>query len=144
MSYKNLAQVGEQWPMIGRSDLYYGGSSYENTQGLGVHLSLPDQIPPLAWPQVPELNLVEGALMAVPITLLYDHGQTIHHSQLLHQRTPPAYIAVNPEVAQRLKYSQSGMGPIFSRWFACRSNITQFGTGSLGGGTRAAQPGAAD
>ncbi len=102
MSYKNLAQVGEQWPMIGRSDLYYGGSSYENAQGLGVHLSLPDQIPPLAWPQVPELNLVEGALMAVPITLLYDHGQTIHHSQLLHQRTPPAHIAVNPEVAQRL------------------------------------------
>jgi NADH-quinone oxidoreductase subunit G len=102
MSYKNLAQVGEQWPMIGRSDLYYGGSSYENAQGLGVHLSLPDQIPPLAWPQVPELNLVEGALMAVPITLLYDRGQTIHHSQLLHQRTPPAHIAVHPEVAQRL------------------------------------------
>jgi NADH-quinone oxidoreductase subunit G len=102
MSYKKLAQVGEQWPMIGRSDLYYGGSSYENAQGLGVHLSLPAQIPPLAWPQVPELNLVEGTLMAVPITLLYDRGQTIHHSQLLHHRTPPAHIAVNPEVARRL------------------------------------------
>jgi len=102
LSYRLLAQVGEQWPIIGRNDLYYGGSSYANAQGLGIHLSLPAQIPSLAWPQVPELNLPEGAILAVPITILYDHGQTIYHSQLLHQRIPPAHIALHPDDAQRL------------------------------------------
>jgi NADH-quinone oxidoreductase subunit G len=102
LSYRALAQVTEQWPVIGRDDLYYGGSSYENAQGLGMHLSLPDQPPPLAWPQIPELSLPEGALLAVPITRLFDRGQMIAQSQRLHQRTPAAHIGVHPEVAQRL------------------------------------------
>jgi NADH-quinone oxidoreductase subunit G len=38
ISYGKLVEVTEQWPIIGRSDLYYGGTSYQNTQGLGVHL----------------------------------------------------------------------------------------------------------
>ncbi|MBI4732081.1 MAG: NADH-quinone oxidoreductase subunit NuoG [Chloroflexi bacterium] len=40
ISYRKLAEVTEQWPIIGRGDLYYGGTSYQNSQGLGVHLSL--------------------------------------------------------------------------------------------------------
>ena len=102
LSYRRLAEVTEQWPIIGRSDLYYGGTSYANDQGLGVHLSLSAQTPPLSWPQEPELNLPEGSLLAVPITRLYDRGQTIYLSQLLHQRTPPAHVVLHPEVAQRL------------------------------------------
>ncbi len=38
LTYQKLAEVHEQWPMIGRSDLYYGGTGYENSQGLGVQL----------------------------------------------------------------------------------------------------------
>ena len=30
----------DQWPIVGRGDLYYGGTTYENKQGLGVHLTL--------------------------------------------------------------------------------------------------------
>lgn len=40
ISYGSLAEVTEQWPIVGRSDMYYGGTSYQNTQGLGVHLAL--------------------------------------------------------------------------------------------------------
>ena len=40
ISYGKLAEVIGQWPIIGRSDLYYGGTSYQNSQGLGVHLIL--------------------------------------------------------------------------------------------------------
>ena len=40
ITYGKLSEVTEQWPIIGRSDLYYGGTSYQNSQGLGVHLSL--------------------------------------------------------------------------------------------------------
>ena len=102
LSYRLLAQTSEQWPIIGRNDLFYGGTSYENAQGLGMHCSLPSQIPALAWPQVPEVNLAEDAILAVPITILYDRGQTIYSSQLLQQRIPPAHIAIHPDVAQRL------------------------------------------
>jgi NADH-quinone oxidoreductase subunit G len=41
ISYEKLVEVQEQWPIIGRADLYYGGTSYQNTQGLGVHLGHP-------------------------------------------------------------------------------------------------------
>jgi NADH-quinone oxidoreductase subunit G len=102
LSYRLLAQVSEQWPIIGRNDLFYGGTSYENAQGLGMHLSSPSQIPALAWPHVPEVNLAEDAILAVPITILYDRGQTIYSSQLLQQRIPPAHITLHPDVAQRL------------------------------------------
>ena len=34
-----LAEVKPQWPIVGRGDIYYGGTTYENTQGLGAHLS---------------------------------------------------------------------------------------------------------
>jgi NADH-quinone oxidoreductase subunit G len=40
ITYGKLAEVTEQWPIIGRNDLYYGGTSYQNSQGLGVHLGL--------------------------------------------------------------------------------------------------------
>lgn len=102
LSYRQLAQVSEQWPIVGRNDLYYGGTSYANAQGLGVQLSLPDQTPSLAWPQLSEVNPSEGGILAVPITILYDHGQMIYPSQLLHQRIPPAHIALHPDEAQQL------------------------------------------
>ena len=38
LSYQKLAEVTEQWPIIGRDDLYYGGTGYKNDQGLGVQL----------------------------------------------------------------------------------------------------------
>jgi NADH-quinone oxidoreductase subunit G len=105
LSYRLLAQVTEQWPIVGRSDVYYGGTSYANNQGLGVQLELPAQTPSLAWPQVPEVIRPEGKLLAVPTNLLYDHGQTVYRSTLLHQRIPPAHIALNPAEAQRLGFS---------------------------------------
>ncbi len=39
ISYRKLAEVTDQWPIVGRGDLYYGGTTYENSQGLGVHLA---------------------------------------------------------------------------------------------------------
>jgi NADH-quinone oxidoreductase subunit G len=100
MSYRLLAQVNEQWPIVGRGDLYFGGTSYENKQGLGVQLALPAQSPVLAWPEIPELSISDDAILAVPIHRLYDLGQTMLSSQfLLKGRTPPAYIAVHPDTA---------------------------------------------
>ena len=39
LNYSRLAEVEPQWPIVGRSDMYYGGTTYANKQGLGVQLS---------------------------------------------------------------------------------------------------------
>jgi NADH-quinone oxidoreductase subunit G len=103
INYRLLAQVTEQWPIVGRGDLYYGGTSYSNAQGLGMQLSLPSQMTTLIWPEIPGVYISEGKLLAVPITILYDRGLTVMPSELLHQRIPQAHIAVNPENARYLK-----------------------------------------
>ena len=38
LTYPRLSETTEQWPIIGRADLFYGGTSYDNHQGLGVQL----------------------------------------------------------------------------------------------------------
>ena len=40
MNYQKLADTHEQWPIVGRKDLYYGGTTYDNDQGLGVQLPM--------------------------------------------------------------------------------------------------------
>ena len=101
LDYRKLAEVTEQWPIVGREDLYYGGTLYANNQGLGMQLSYPSQIPSLVWPEVPKQASAEQGLLAVPITVLYDRGQTIYRSALLHQRIPEVYIRINPQDALR-------------------------------------------
>lgn len=106
INYRGLAVVTEQWPIVGREDLYYGGTLFANSQGLGVHLALPTHVPSLAWPQASASPPAAHALLAVPINLLYDRGQTILPSKLLDQRIPPASIRLNPADAQRLDLNE--------------------------------------
>jgi len=56
LSYNELAKVTEQWPIVGRGDMYYGGTTYENKQGLGVQLTSAAQrgeTVTLGWPSWP-------------------------------------------------------------------------------------------
>jgi NADH-quinone oxidoreductase subunit G len=106
LNYRMLAEVTEQWPIVGRSDLYYGGTLYANQQGLGMQLSLPSQMPALAWPQVPEEKSPEGVILGVPVTILFDQGQTIYRTKLLHPRTPEAHLVMNPADVQRLNFTE--------------------------------------
>jgi NADH-quinone oxidoreductase subunit G len=113
LSYQKLAEVHEQWPIIGREDLYYGGTAYENTQGLGITLPLtgPGSGAPslLAWPQVVDFKLPMLGAMAFPITRLYDRGTTLQPAELLRKRTGEAYAVLNVQDAERLKVAQGGM-----------------------------------
>lgn len=105
LSYETLAQVKEQWPIVGRSDLYYGGATYENTKGMGV------QLIPLAQaggtvkiPRVRKeaaLRPKEKELLAIPINKLYDLGVTVRTAEFLAERIGGPFIAVNPETAQK-------------------------------------------
>ncbi len=63
LSYIDLAKVVDQWPVVGRSDLYFGGTGYDNHQGLGVQLKPSAQrLEPLHLPDVPSLNPCRQAL----------------------------------------------------------------------------------
>ena len=100
LSYQKLAKVPEQWPVVGREDLYYGGTGYKNDQGVGVQLApLGGELPTGAEaPQMPEAKLV-----AVPVTSLYDLGTTVSPSTVLHPRIPQPFIALNPKDAEAQK-----------------------------------------
>ena len=106
VTYQKLAEVVEQWPIIARADLYYGGTSYENSQGLGVQLKSAaqrgEQIP-LGWLQPSEVVVAEDMdLLAVQITRLYDRGQTVMPSDLLHLRIPEPSLVLHPQTAGRI------------------------------------------
>lgn len=103
LSYQKLAEIEEQWPIIGRGDLYYGGASYENTQGLGKPLPLSGETPGLSWPAMAEVAFPKMGMMAFPITRLYDQGTTIVPTQLLKERTGDPYVVLNAVDAARLK-----------------------------------------
>ncbi|GAB4489281.1 MAG: NADH-quinone oxidoreductase subunit NuoG [Anaerolineales bacterium] len=103
ITYARLAEVTEQWPIIGRSDLFYGGTGYENKQGLGVTLSLPPgRSPSERGVRGEGLRPKEDELLALPITKLYDNGTTVAPAKLL-----AAHIArfngvfVNPATAEK-------------------------------------------
>ncbi|MCA1954866.1 MAG: NADH-quinone oxidoreductase subunit NuoG [Anaerolinea sp.] len=100
LSYQRLAEVTEQWPKIDRRDLYYGGTSYQNTQGMGQTLALL----PLALPPLPRLVAAanaskEGALRILPINRLYDRGALLRLSPLLAGRMAAAALWLHPTLA---------------------------------------------
>jgi NADH-quinone oxidoreductase subunit G len=106
IDYTRLAEVKPQWPIVGREDLFYGGTTYANHQGLGVQLSSGFQQGVPLTPTKSEVQQLpqpaEGQFLAVPITRLYDRGQTVVRSHLLDLRIPPPHVSLNPADAVRL------------------------------------------
>ena len=105
VSYLKLAETTDQWPIVGRADLYYGGTSYENKQGLGVHLDiahLPSPTGSGAGGEGKFLRPDEDQWLAVPMTRLYDRGITVVTSELLEQHIGETTVILNPEAAKSL------------------------------------------
>jgi NADH-quinone oxidoreductase subunit G len=105
ITYQTLAHVEEQWPIVGREDMYYGGTTYQNNQGLGVQLqpaAQRGQAPSLSWIQPPVLPEMPPGLLAVPVTRLYDRGTTLLPAPVLQQRLPQPYVVMNPQDAATL------------------------------------------
>jgi NADH-quinone oxidoreductase subunit G len=114
LSYAKLAETSEQWPIVGRSDLYYGGTTYDNKHGLGVQLETgsqkPGWHPPASWTgRLPERTFdlakmnEQGLIWLVPVVRLYDYGTTVTPSKLLAERLVKPVIALHPETAARLE-----------------------------------------
>jgi NADH-quinone oxidoreductase subunit G len=102
ISYLKLAEVADQWPIVGRSDLYYGGTTYENKQGLGVPLTRVAEFPAVALIGQGNYHPEENQWLAVPVTRLYDRGITVLTSELLLQRIGQASVILHPGSAASL------------------------------------------
>jgi len=106
LSYARLSEVSEQWPIVSRGDLYYGGTTYENTQGMGAALvSAAERGETVDIPEVRKgagLRPKEDELLAVPVTRLYDKGATVAPAELLRERIGEATIALHPDAARKL------------------------------------------
>jgi NADH-quinone oxidoreductase subunit G len=105
ITYPALAAVTPQWPDVGGRDLYYGGTSYENRQGLGVQVPTTAEsggsvmAGKLAAPAPVEGN----GLTLVPTTVLYDRGAIFRRSLLMHPRVPLPHVELNTADAVRLQ-----------------------------------------
>jgi NADH-quinone oxidoreductase subunit G len=116
LSYEKLAEVHGQYPIVGRGDLYYGGATYENTEGLGV------QLIPIAQAggavhiskvrKEAALRPKENELLAVPVNKLYDRGVTVNPAQLLDERIGEAAITLHPSTAKGLGLEEGGQAKI--------------------------------
>ena len=106
LNYAKLAEVKPQWPIVGRGDVYYGGTTYENTKGLGVQLSAAAMRgEKLSIPKVQKEAVArpkENELLAVPVTKLYDRGTTVLPAELLHERIGDASVVLHPDAAKDL------------------------------------------
>jgi len=112
VTYNRLAEVSEQWPVVGRGDLYYGGTSYENTQGLGAHLALSSFTAVSPTPTHPAIRPADGELLAVPVTKLYDMGTTVLPAKLLESHIGQPGVTIHSTTAARFGVSNGGMARI--------------------------------
>ncbi|HLE26712.1 MAG TPA: NADH-quinone oxidoreductase subunit NuoG [Anaerolineales bacterium] len=101
ITYQGLARVEPQWPEIGGQDFYgkvnyYGGTAYENEQGLGVQLkSGAERGEAVAMGKVEAHEPERDGLTLVATTVLYDRGATFTPSKLMRPRLPQPYIELN-------------------------------------------------
>jgi len=102
ITLQDVQAVREQTPALGRSSLYYGGTSYENNEGLGVILPLKAGMlrSPAEVTQPEALTMESGSLLAVPVTRLYDRGGTVTTSGMLQQRIARSLFSLHPHDAE--------------------------------------------
>lgn len=104
MSYTNLAQVKEQFPLIGGEDAYYGGTAYANTGGLGVQWATnaeKEKYRLVVRPVNTHVDKVEG-MQGVPVRVLYNREVLFAPSVVMHGHVPDPYVALNNDDAAAL------------------------------------------
>jgi NADH-quinone oxidoreductase subunit G len=110
--YKELAHVEPQFPII-HKDVYYGGTAYENTGGLGVQIATAAEkgedvkVGDVFVPEMPKIG--RGKLLIVPTTVLYNHERVFQSSELMHPRIADPYVEINSADAKRLNINNGDM-----------------------------------
>ncbi len=102
MTYESLSVVPEQWPVVGGKSKYFSGTVTANNLGVGARLPLIGSIKKITVETGKPVDYSSRKLWAVPITCLYDHGNTIQYSQLLEKRMAQFEIKIHPDTAAAL------------------------------------------
>ena len=116
INYNRLSDVSGQEidAAASRDDIYYGGTSYKNTQGFGAHLVLAAAVVQTAKqtssePRALREKLSEGQLLAVPVTKLYDKGTTLTPAVLLTSHIGAVCAVIHPTTATRIGLMGGGL-----------------------------------
>ncbi|MBN1562900.1 MAG: NADH-quinone oxidoreductase subunit NuoG [Anaerolineae bacterium] len=104
MGYPKLAEVEAQFPDVGGLDLYYGGTAYANTGGLGVQwaTNAEKEKYQLTVRPVDVASETPDGLLLVPVQVLYDRGTLFERSRIMHPRVPTPYAAFSAQDAADL------------------------------------------
>jgi NADH-quinone oxidoreductase subunit G len=108
LDYGKVSEVRPQWPIVGRSDMFYGGTSYENKGGMGAQLSsAASRSETVSLPKVEKepitLRPRENELLAVPVNKLYDRGTTVMMSaNRLRDWIGGPSISLHPDAAEKM------------------------------------------
>jgi NADH-quinone oxidoreductase subunit G len=109
--YAALSKVERQYPDVGSTDLYYGGTAYKNTGGLGVQIqTAADQGEKFRAGKAPAAKapkVGKGGLLVVPVISLYNREQTFRPSiaEMMANRTPVSYVEINAADAKKMGIS---------------------------------------
>jgi len=97
VNVRSLAAVKPQLPEVGGEDLYYGGNSYRNEEGLGVKLSPQTAAGFTGMYHAAANESVDGKMLLVSVNRIYDRGTTLGPSALLDSRKAKKHAVVHPE-----------------------------------------------
>jgi NADH-quinone oxidoreductase subunit G len=115
LDYGKLAEIQDQLPIVGRADVYYGGTTYDNKQGLGVQLTSGaerGQSPALSFETPKEREKLDSTLTAYPVSMLYDRGNTVVPSKLLSARLGSPEVVLSSEDADQLNLAMGKPGKL--------------------------------
>ena len=101
--YPELGKVTKQSPDVGGADLYYGGTAYKNTGGLGVQIPSAVEMGTAldtgaaVDPSASAITIESGQLLVVPVTVLYNRERTFRQSEseLMGGHVPAPYAEIN-------------------------------------------------
>jgi NADH-quinone oxidoreductase subunit G len=110
MDYRTLARVEAQWPIVGGPDLYFGGTAYRNSQGLGQQWASAAEVAVAAGTALPATyDLPAEPPRATPtgfrvmrIPSLYTAGTLVDYTGLLHDRLTWPTLFIHPTDAQAM------------------------------------------
>jgi NADH-quinone oxidoreductase subunit G len=123
--YSELAKVSKQFPDVGGNDLYYGGTSYKNTGGLGVQIASEAEAGNVKAGKVTLPKAAKATILAIPVTRLYNREQVFRASEaeFMSARVPESFVEINFTDAKKLgiktgdkvAVKQAGASPLVAR-----------------------------
>lgn len=123
--YSELAKVAKQFPDVGGTDLYYGGTSYKNTGGLGVQIASAAEAGKVATGKVAAPKAEKDGMIAIPVTRLYNREAAFRPSEadFMGGRVPGSFVEINFTDAKkmgikngdRVAVKQAGAAPLHAR-----------------------------